>query len=69
MKCKECGTEMVNGQAIDCGYREYEGGIMECTPIFNHETIRIICCLKCPACGHSEDEQNSVLTLIQNPKR
>ena len=34
MKCKECGTEMVNGQAIDC--------------------------------GHSEDEQNSVRTLILN---
>jgi len=54
MKCPRCyNTEMVAGQAIKQIY-ETRG----CFPgpiTMNADEIKLIPCLKCPKCGHSDD--------------
>lgn len=53
-KCPKCKTEMVVGQAIEARSTDNV-----CTgfgvPMLNKDTLRLIECLKCPECGHSDD--------------
>jgi len=59
MNCPKCGTEMKLGRAID-PIEESNCHYFAPQPLINSETLRLIDVLKCPKCGHSDDELNSL---------
>lgn len=56
-KCPKCDVEMVEGKAIQYGPKGYDQNV--CTGFgriyLTHDNIKLIECLKCPRCGHSDD--------------
>lgn len=57
MKCPSCNTEveLVEGIAIDTG--DWDDRAIGHAPVYNDETLKLCECLKCPLCGHSEDDK------------
>lgn len=53
-KCPRCKIEMVEGKAID-----YDDSGNVCFGFgrkhITNETLKLVECLKCPSCGHSDD--------------
>ena len=55
--CPKCKVEMIEGKAIQYGSKHFNENV--CIgfgrPIVNHKNLKLIECLKCPKCGHSDD--------------
>lgn len=55
MKCPRCNVEMVKGQAIDGFSGRPVRSIAAFQAVVDHKTLKLVECLKCPKCGHSDD--------------
>lgn len=55
MKCPKCNVEMVPGKAIEPKIRERSCRVAYIDPTLSPGEVKIIDCLKCPMCGHSDD--------------
>lgn len=58
MICKKCNVKMVQGTAIKSQFIHGERPF-GWPGYINHKTIKIIDCLRCPKCGHSDDNKTS----------
>ena len=55
MKCPRCNVEMTKGMAIETYNGPPYRSITFFQHVIDHETLKLIECLKCPKCGYSND--------------
>lgn len=56
MKCPKCKIVMVEGIAINSGGCALSRAIVFVQRTIKAKDLKLIKCLKCPVCGHSDDD-------------
>lgn len=61
MKCIKCGEILIKGKILNKSYDVHQrGGIIRVRP--DKSDGKMVECLKCPKCGHSEVDERYVQT-------
>lgn len=58
MNCPNCNIEMIYGKTLNTDNKGFFRYIAPVSLFLKADTLKIIDCLKCPKCGHSDDGLN-----------